>query len=545
MAKSINITLGADPEFELIIAERAESAASILGDAIHLPWGSIGVDGAGYPLELRPNPSETARGLIQNVARLLVGVPRMLGGLPSTVGEAYAIGGHIHVGIGNAPVDERALVRGLDEAIGDILYSLSPESRIKAGYGRRRDWRIQPWGIEYRTPPAAIWAHPQVALVFVGATKWVVREFLGGRDPLKSPALPKIRGAAKSAAAFVRQHGSRLHWGAWEALAGEVEIPQEGPVIVIDHGADRDHLFVGDLKGLLLRLGLRWLRVTSLRRSRGDYVSNLPGYGELVEGFSVFAPRGTLCLSWRFRNDAEFRRAEMPKLEAALAAALRAQAAAAEVDDGGGRIIKEAVPFKVSGSASAEPETTPVEAEAPLDEGHVRCAGCDELVHESVACQSDAGDWYCEECYHDIYTMCARCDAELRNDAAYFTDGGDGPYCEDCYYELYGRCANCDREVLLDDACRNSDGEVYCERCYHRLFTECSHCRTEVPMEGSHWINDGVYCQDCFEELFTLCERCGNYYPNEDIAEVDGGALCWHCRYEQRRNSEEESVVEA
>ena len=353
----VAVTLGADPEFELIIAGRVESAASILlGDAIHLPWGSIGVDGAGWPLELRPDPSTSARGLVHNVARLLGAVPQMLGGLPSTVGEAYAIGGHVHLGLTNAPVDERVLVRTLDEAIGDILYNLSPESRIEAGYGRRKDWRIQPWGIEYRTPPAAIWAHPQVALVFVGAIKWAAGEFLRGRDPLRSPALPKIREAAKSAAAFVRRYGSRLHWGAWEALAGEVEIPQEGPVIVIDHGADRDHLLVGDLKGLLLRLGLRWLRVTSLRQSRGDYVSNLPGYGELVEGFLMFAPGGTLCLSWRFRNDSEFRRAEMPKLEAALAAALHAQAAAAEADDGGGRLIKETVPLKLWGSAEAEAE---------------------------------------------------------------------------------------------------------------------------------------------------------------------------------------------
>jgi len=458
----VAITIGADPEFELIIAGRAESAASILGDAIHLPWGSIGVDGAGWPLELRPEPSTSARGLVHNMARLLVAVPQTLGATPSTIGEAYAIGGHIHVGIGNAPVDERALVRALDEAIGDILYGLNPATRIEAGYGRRKDWRIQPWGIEYRTPPAAIWSHPQVATIFVGAIKWAAGEFLRGRDPLRSPALPKIRGAAKSAAAFVRRYGSRLHWGAWEALAGDVEIPQEGPVIVIDHGADRDHLLVGDLKGLLLRLGLRWLRITSLRQSRGDYVSNLPGYGELVERFPVFAPGSTLCLSWRFRNDAEFRRAEMPKLEAALAAALRTQAAA-EVDDGGGRLIKKAVPLKLTASAEAEAEAFEPEPEA---EGEDTC-------------------------------RCDRCGSEVRVEDAIVTDGGEGPYCEGCYYELYERCANCDREVFLDDACRDSNGEVYCERCYYRLFAECARCGAEIWREDAIYIDGEAYCEDC------------------------------------------------
>ena len=469
MGKTVTLTLGADPEFELIIAGRAESAASILGDAIHLPWGSIGVDGAGWPLELRPEPSINARGLVRNVARLLVAVPKALGGIPSTVGEAYAIGGHIHVGLGNAPVDERALVRTLDEAIGDILYDLNPATRIGAGYGRRKDWRIQPWGIEYRTPPAAIWSHPQVATIFVGAIKWAAGEFLRGQDPLRSPALPKIRGAAKSAAAFARRYGSRLHWGAWEALAGDVEIPQEGPVIVIDHGADRDHLLVGDLKGLLLRLGLRWLRITSLRWSRGDYVSNLPGYGELVEGFPVFAPGGTLCLSWRFRNDAEFRRAEMPKLEAALAAALRAQAAA-EVDDGGGRIIKEAVPLKLSGAAEGEVEAFESEAEAFQPEPEAEPEEID----------------YCE-----------RCGEAVAIEDAFVTDGGEGPYCEDCYYELYGRCANCDREVFLDDACQDSNGEVYCEYCYYRLYAICARCAAEIWREDAIFQDGEAYCEDC------------------------------------------------
>lgn len=120
MGKAI-VTLGADPEFEVIVRGRVVSASDILGENIELPEGEIGVDGAGWPLELRPEPSINARGLVRNVARLLVAVPKALGGIPSTVGEAYAIGGHIHVGLGNAPVDERALVRTLDEAIGDIL----------------------------------------------------------------------------------------------------------------------------------------------------------------------------------------------------------------------------------------------------------------------------------------------------------------------------------------------------------------------------------------------------------------------------------------
>jgi len=470
MGKAI-VTLGADPEFEVIVRGRVVSASDILGENIELPEGEIGVDGAGWPLELRPCAAETARELIHNVGRLLLAVPREVGGLPSTIGEKYAIGGHLHIGFGGGPApDYEDVARAIDRALGDIFYSLSPETRLKAGYGGRGDWRSQRWGVEYRTPPAAIWSHPQAALIFVGATKWVVRELVGGRNPLKSPTLPKIRGAAKSAAAFVRQHGSRLHWGAWQALAGEAEIPQgdgPAPIIRFDDG-DKDPEFLGDIEAMCARLGIRSVRIIPLRRSRGDFASNVPGYGTLAEGFSAFTPGGTLCLSWRFRNDAEFRRQELPKLEAALAALLEPPPS----DDDGGRLIKEAVPLKLGASAEGEAESTPMKA--------------------SVACRSDAGD---------IYTMCVRCDAELRNDAAYFTDGGEGPYCGECYYELYERCTRCNREVYISDVCEASNGHAYCEPCYYRLYAICAHCGDEIWRSSAFVMDGDTYCVPCSRTL--------------------------------------------
>ena len=413
MGKAI-VTLGADPEFELIIAGRAESAAGILGDAIHLPWGSIGVDGAGWPLELRPEPSINARGLVHNVARLLVAVPKILGGLPSTVGEAYAIGGHIHVGI-NTPVDERALVRALDEAIGDILYSLSPASRIEAGYGRRRDWRIQPWGIEYRTPPAAIWSHPQVATIFVGAIKWAAGEFLRGRDPLRSPALPKIRGAAKSAAAFVRQYGGRLHWGAWEASLGETEVDQYlgAKTMILGHGLERDTHFVDDMKAMCDRLGIKSLRI--LPSYRGDFATNIPGYGTPVGDFVTFTPGGTLFLSWRFRNDPKFRREELPKLEAAIATLIETN----EKEGDGGRLVKEVIHlsgkrfFRKRLERSSSVNTTPNESKKSDSDFEKRV----EARRRRILAANSHRRFQCVACgeiydYRWVYEYGMRCHAE-------------------------------------------------------------------------------------------------------------------------------------
>jgi hypothetical protein len=518
MAK-VQVTLGADPEFELVVGGRIVSASSVLRDDIRLPWGDIGVDGAGWPLELRPVPGKTARELVQNVGKLLMAVPKVVGGLPSSLCEVYAIGGHIHVGFSSAPnIAYRDIVKVVDDALGDLLYSLNTRTRTSAGYGRRGDWRDQRWGIEYRTPPSAIWSHPGVALTFVGAIKWAVQELLRGENPLRSPALTKVRAAAKNAAAFVRRYGGRLHWGAWSVFAGEVDFARHlGIKIHFDTG-ERDDTIFDDLRAMCARLGIASIRVVSLHRSRGQYATNVPGYGTLVDGFAPFTPGGALCLSWRFRTDPDFRREELPKLEAAIVDLMRKD----DVDDD--RLVKEVVPLKVAGVPPEEPEPGLIEApgfhneDDEEDEDYVRCESCRRRVHV---------------------------------DDTYVADNGDGPYCTDCYCEIYDRCTYCDREVPTEDVYRTENGDAYCERCYTRLFVICAHCEGEVRREEAVSHNHDFYCERCFEDLFTMCEHCAEFYPNDDVDYVnvqrgDGCiremALCQYCREDSYRYDEEDDV---
>jgi len=137
MAK-VRVTLGADPEFELVVCGEVVGASRVLREDIRLPWGDIGVDGAGYPLELRPVPSESPRTLVVNVGQLLMAIPKVVGGYPSTMCEAHPIGGHVHVG-NVMEKDYERVVYALDDSLGDIFYDLSPGIRIRHGYGRRRD----------------------------------------------------------------------------------------------------------------------------------------------------------------------------------------------------------------------------------------------------------------------------------------------------------------------------------------------------------------------------------------------------------------------
>jgi hypothetical protein len=515
MAKVQVVTLGADPEFELIVDGAIVSASSVLRADIHLPWGSIGVDGAGSPLELRPKPSTKPSILVKNVGRLLLAVPKAIGGVPSTACEYYSIGGHIH--IGNLPRNTSYdnLVEAVDDGLGDIFYDLNTRVRINAGYGKREEWRPQPWGVEYRTPPAAIWSHPEVAFTFTEAIRWMVDKLLAGENPLRSDEWASIRSAAQQAADFARRYNGRLHWGAWKAILNEIDYtPYLGVKVHYDSG-ERDKTFLRDIHAMCARLGLASLRIVSLRQSRGDYASNVPGYGTLVDGFSTFTPGGTLCLSWRFRNDPEFRKAELPKLEAAIAEILRNSS---EVNDGG-RLVKEVVHLLPAGlpSEDGEEEPGPEPVEMPHDED-----GDDEVAHQRHRSAPREG-----------YTWCRECGRETRRDLARITENGDGPFCGDCYWRLYQWCTHCGREVPTEAGYRTERGRAYCERCRTHLVA-CAGCGEEVHRERATQRNNDFYCAACFFRLFAMCGRCGEYHPCGDVSYVSaqGRMVCRYCREE-------------
>jgi len=485
MAKGI--TLGADPEFELVVGGKVVNASGVLQREVTLPWGEIGVDGSGRPLELRPTPSETARGLVANVGRLLMAVPQVTGGVPSTACEVYAVGGHIHLGFEPTPgTHDWEVAEVVDEALGDIVYDLNTRTRLDEGYGKRGDWRGQSWGVEYRTPPSSIWSHPMVALTFVGAIKWVAREVIRGENPLKSPVLTKVREAAKNAAAFVRGYKGRLHWGAWRAFVGDVNVSRYLGTSVYLEAGDRDPMFASDMEAMCARLGVSFIRVVPLSRARGDYASNVPGYWNVLDDFPPFTPGGAICLSWRFRTDPGFRQEELPKLEAAIATVLRNGGNG----DDGGRLVRAVVPFKARHPVTKvveEPDPTP-----PPAPPRYACRRCSSEVEYTNLRIHDSGV-YCQDCYRDL-RVCEVCGQVIWRPEAVISDRGL-PYCATCY--PFTRCAECGAETPLESAHRGNDGRPYCGRCYRA----CARCGAGVLRNRSVIFRDNAYCWSCFREI--------------------------------------------
>ncbi len=441
------ITLGGDPEFELVVDGKVAPAERFLGGNILLPWGEIGEDGSGDPIELRPKPAASPQALVRNVGKLLLSVPRTVGGVPSTVCEEYPIGGHVHIGGVPSEVQED-LVEVIDNLLGDLFRSLSAELRLDRGYGRRGDWRRKDWGFEYRTPPASLWSHPEVALVFLRAIEWVAEKFLADEDPLGDHAWPSVREGVERATQFVKAHGGKLHWGAWKAYIGEVDF--RGADVNIFLSGEYDDAFFGDLRAMCLRLGIPFVKVAPLARQRGDYASGIPGYGELVEeGHLLYRPGGLLSLSWRFRNDPEFRRAEMPKLERAIARLLERVRDVEEAD--GGRLIKEVFTFI----------DDPLD---PLCEG--RCeeeCPCEECGGEVAEGAERVGPRYYRFRPASDPVYCEGCGAEVTQEGAFYYDRN--PYCGECFFAEHDFCFNC-RAAVLRESAPVVDGAPYCRDCY-------------------------------------------------------------------------------
>jgi formylmethanofuran dehydrogenase subunit E len=537
------VTFGADPEFELVIDGRVVSAQQVIRRSVKLPWGIIGYDGAGAPLELRPNPSTSPNLLVKNVGRLLLSVPVITGGFPSTMGEMHAIGGHVHIGIRRLTRKPEAVADAVDKAVGDILYNMNTATRLRSSYGKRGDWRRQAWGVEYRTPPSTMWAHPEVALAFVKAIKRVVSFVLDGKDFASDDKWPAIRYKLADAATLVMQHNGRIHWDAWKEFVGEdVEKAASEASVVncnirIGGEQEYDEKFASDMGAMFARLGIRDVVVLVFSKSYGDYASNVRRYGSVRFEFGPYEGEEgglaqPLMLSWRFCNDPAFRAEELPKLEAAIASQMRKK----DIDDR--RIVKGVVRLSSDWDDDEKEEAAELEAVETSPHTFI-CDSCGNEVSSEEAIFVDES-LLCEDCYHETYGTCVACEGVFEPEGLNYVYGG--AYCDDCFYEYFTTCEACGEAIERDEAYSVWDAD-YCEGCFERRFVACDECgepvrRVDVIRQG-----DERYCEDCYRRVFVECEMCEATIRRDEAHVLSGEAFCRGCY--NRAVAEEEELEAA
>ena len=148
------ISLGGDPEF-LIYDESNDmiDACSIISD--YHNRRRVGLDGCSDILEMRPTARLTPKGYVKSVEKCMKEAKSLIDANKYTLNsgcgnESYSIGGHIH--IGNI-VYSSYLIKLLDHYVLTPLRWCSDSRRLGgSSYEGESKWRIQPHGVEYRSP---------------------------------------------------------------------------------------------------------------------------------------------------------------------------------------------------------------------------------------------------------------------------------------------------------------------------------------------------------------------------------------------------------
>ena len=162
----------------------------------------------------------------------------------------------------------------------------------------------------------------------------------------------------------------------------------------------------------------------------------------------------------------------------------------------------------------------------PFDYGVV-CANCGDRISDDDSYRGADGEYYCESCFNNLFTICERCEDTIRRRDA-FQGSDDCLYCESCFDELFIACEACGSVVSMDDAYEGSDGCLYCEDCFNRRFAVCEACGSVVSMDDAYGGSDGcLYCESCFNERFFYCEACGSVVSMDDA--YGGSDGCLYC----------------
>ena len=172
--EEVTITLGCDPEFEIFDEANALLLASGVGFKSYSK--QIGCDGSGNQLELRPKPHTDPQKVVKNIKNLLKKL-RDRNFILKFSGDVLPLGGHIHIG-GIEPTP--AVIELLDDFVGKRTIGLSGGAR--SNYKKLGSFEAKPWGFEYRTPPAAVFATPEMTRIVLKIVKNVLGYFLSNGE---------------------------------------------------------------------------------------------------------------------------------------------------------------------------------------------------------------------------------------------------------------------------------------------------------------------------------------------------------------------------
>jgi hypothetical protein len=317
-----SLTLGGDPEFEVIFDGEVVPADSFFIFANGGCEDPIGTDGADHTAEFRPSPAYSPEEYVENFLSLVEEVKEEYV-LLSVKGDTYPLGGHIHVGspysyITQVLQDEvESFVQVLDDFVGRVL--LPTSGRARGEYARLGAYEIKDYGWEYRTPPSSFYADLEMVRITYKLVKGLV-EVLLREGELSYETLEDGRAKDEEYLQFLTPQEAEHFLSFPEKWArGEIiplvpmgDIP---PVLVAFRDEwDEDNILVfkESLKDLPVERPVK-LVLYGLAKQRGDYfaIPTAPEKWRLKEDFPKTPfiggaiPEVWIGIPYRFRKEEE------------------------------------------------------------------------------------------------------------------------------------------------------------------------------------------------------------------------------------------------
>lgn len=175
------IKMGADTEVEVVRNHRVVYAQDELDICIddylfRASAGEVGIDGSHEVAEIRPKPEEDPLKLLENHYDLL-DMLHQEGYTYNLNTRKYPCGMHLHFSCGE---DSERLKKLFPQVVAPLISIAGkinlPQQEVRNNfhYGSPSDWRLQPWGAEYRAFPSVILAVPDMAEKFFVGTYDIV-----------------------------------------------------------------------------------------------------------------------------------------------------------------------------------------------------------------------------------------------------------------------------------------------------------------------------------------------------------------------------------
>ena len=147
------------------------------------------------------------------------------------------------------------------------------------------------------------------------------------------------------------------------------------------------------------------------------------------------------------------------------------------------------------------------------------CEDCGEIFKD-ILMKKIQGYKICSKCFKN-YNICKHCGGFLLKTLGKSSSTKDF-YCNNCYKKLFTICVICNKEKELEKTKKGIEGKDYCENCYNLTFSTCDKCgdlffKTRLKFNPRRNL---YYCVDCFEEEkiiknYTYMPRKLNFNKNK------------------------------